>query len=299
MYRVSDTVGAPVVQGVVGLLNLGNTSFMNAVIQCLCQSPWLKDYFYNDYFIKDINICNPLGYNGDIVDEFAALIKLMFSNKYKVIGPYSFRNTITFYNPKYAGYQMHDTWEFMLFLIDGLHEELNLRYNKPYIESLTFDGSNEYNNNERKQKEIEFANKCYASHSLRNKRMIEDLFSMQIRSQNICPVCNKNVITFDISNCISLALPNIIEDTNNDKNKNKNTNNNNYNYNKKENSNQKNIDIDELFQLLIKKHTLNESDPWYCTQCKEFQLAEHKKDIWNLPNLLILHLNRFKYKYTR
>lgn len=34
---------------------------------------------------------------------------------------------------------------------------------------------------------------------------------------------------------------------------------------------------------------------WKCPNCKQYRDATKKIDIWKLPNLLIIHLKRFKY----
>ena len=46
--------------GLTGLLNLGNTCFMNSAIQCLVHTPEFARYFRDDYH-KEINWQNPLG----------------------------------------------------------------------------------------------------------------------------------------------------------------------------------------------------------------------------------------------
>lgn len=46
--------------GLTGLLNLGNTCYMNSAIQCLIHTLEFVSYFRNDYH-QDINWQNPLG----------------------------------------------------------------------------------------------------------------------------------------------------------------------------------------------------------------------------------------------
>lgn len=46
--------------GLTGLINLGNTCFMNSAIQCLVHTPEFARYFREDYH-QEINWHNPLG----------------------------------------------------------------------------------------------------------------------------------------------------------------------------------------------------------------------------------------------
>ena len=49
------------VPGICGLLNIGNTCFMNCGLQCLSHTPLLRSYFLSGRYAAEINRDNPLG----------------------------------------------------------------------------------------------------------------------------------------------------------------------------------------------------------------------------------------------
>ena len=62
-----------------------------------------------------------------MAEEFAVVVKALWSSQYRSIAPRDLRDTVTKYVPefrKHVGHH-HDSQEFLLFLLDGLHEDLN------------------------------------------------------------------------------------------------------------------------------------------------------------------------------
>lgn len=182
--------------GLTGLCNLGNTCFMNSAIQCLMHTPKLVDYFLGD-FRRDLNFENPLGLSGNLAIAFGDLLRKLWTPGSTPVAPRMFKSTISSFAPQFSGYNQHDAQEFLAFLLDGLHEDLNRVKSKPYIQAKDADG--------RHVEEV--ANEYWANHLSRNDSIIVDLCQGQYQSTLVCPVCKKMSITFDPFMYLSLPLP--------------------------------------------------------------------------------------------
>lgn len=117
--------------------------------------------------------------------------------------PRNFKNTIGKYGPSFSGYQQQDSQEFLLFLLDGLQEDLNRIHQKPYIEKP--DSTDEMVNDPVALKEM--ADRCWDIYKKRNDSVITDLFAGMYKSTVVCPVCDKVSIIFDPFNNLTLQLP--------------------------------------------------------------------------------------------
>ena len=119
-----------------GLINLGNTCFMNSVIQCLSNTPEMRDYFVKGHYLANINLQNPLGFEGKLAKCFCMILRKLWSGEYKSFSPRKLLEIVAKRSKYFSGNSQHDTHEFMSYLIDGLHEDLNRVREKPVTEPV-------------------------------------------------------------------------------------------------------------------------------------------------------------------
>lgn len=180
-------------EGLCGLWNIGNTCFMNSVIQCLSHTRELTNYLRNQPTAER-------GTNKDhkILAEYTKLIKDMWSGTTRSVNPSELKNAFSSKHRMYSGSAQQDAQEFLRFFIDALHGGLNVSVKREPI-----------------SKEIEdddMPNRVKSAmmwdwYSRVENSMIKDLFVGMLRSTLRCSHCNNASVTFDPFWDLSLPLP--------------------------------------------------------------------------------------------
>lgn len=122
---------------IYGLKNCGNTCFINAIVQCLCHTEQLAVYILRKGYEIDMrNIKNaithssnpspPIGFK--VTKAFVQIFQALWNNSSNTTSKllYDFKSIIGNLNRQYAGNEQNDAQEFLLFLINTIHDELNL-----------------------------------------------------------------------------------------------------------------------------------------------------------------------------
>eukprot|EP00347_Sterkiella_histriomuscorum_P008234 403345866 len=183
--------------GLVGLQNLGNTCFMNSVIQCLANTEPLVKYLVYGCYEDHINKRNTLGTRGRLASVFSDLLTEMYIGTNSYVAPWDVKNVISRRAIQFQGFAQHDSQEMLSFLLETLHEDLNDVSAKPYVEYKDFDG----------RKDDIISTEYWEGFKKREKSLFVDLFYGQLKSRVQCTVCNKISISFDPFNMLSVPIP--------------------------------------------------------------------------------------------
>ncbi|CAM4399555.1 unnamed protein product [Leuciscus chuanchicus] len=200
--------------GALGLKNHGNTCFMNAVVQCLSNTDMLTEYLGLERYKLDL--CHR-GMNGFIMDEngqhergevterLASLVRALWTFQYTPQLSAEFKMTVSKYGAQFRGNSQHDALEFLLWLLDRLHEDFNSSSTVPNGNNRSKStGKGQEGGDEKPISDT--LTPPQAQPDVRHS-FVQEHFQAQYKSSLTCPHCLKQSNTFDPFLCISLPIP--------------------------------------------------------------------------------------------
>jgi ubiquitin carboxyl-terminal hydrolase 8 len=190
---------------------------------------------------------------GEVTEEVARAI-IEMNKGHRSIGLHDLKTAFGKFNKTFRSSEQQDSHEFLTFLLDHMHEELNKGKKQPFKEQKN-DGI----------ADITAANIAWADYVRANDSIIVELFCGQQKSSVKCMACNKSSTTFDTFFVLSIPIPDSRIPG-------------------------KRYSLHECLDLYTAEEEIND---WGCANCKTNGKAKKKIDLWRLPPTLIIHFQRF------
>ena len=323
--------------GVVGLTNLGNTCYMNSVLQCLFNTPDFNTLSMDNdivrelypYIIKTVDEPDKKNYSVvlaktqlTITFQMYKLMKAIWSNQTKHIRPINFRNVFANKIDGFQSFEQQDCQEALLCILDTIHTELqkpvDIEYNfipeeyKKYIDIIE----------KKKLSDIECCGlemqypdiwellsikRTLDKHNGKTYSHISKLFQNVVSSTLQCPDCCYHTYNFDPSIILTIPIPNErkvnMEAVNEKMSKLPST----LPAEKLEQIRKHIImaecqsnkfTLNECFENLVQTEKLDEENKWHCPNCDLKVCAWKKFNIWIPSKVMIIQIKRFVHNIS-
>ncbi|XP_038623133.1 inactive ubiquitin carboxyl-terminal hydrolase 50 [Tachyglossus aculeatus] len=174
----------PRAPGVTGLRNLGNTCYMNAVLQCLASVTPLVDYFLSGKYVTALHQDR-----GEVATAFSYLLMDMWLGEADCVAPEVFRLAVGNRCPAFGKKSQQDAQEFLSFVLNALHEALRKPHRRRASEKVCRGG------------------KAGAAATAADSSIVTQLFEGQLSYHVVCLKCNSCSYKRETFTVLSLPVP--------------------------------------------------------------------------------------------
>ncbi|XP_047202919.1 ubiquitin carboxyl-terminal hydrolase 3 [Girardinichthys multiradiatus] len=271
LFKDNDGVAV----GATGLRNLGNTCFMNAILQSLSNIEQFSCYFKElpAVALRSGKTAGRRMYHtrsqGDnsvsLVEEFRKTLCSLWQGSQTAFSPDSLFYAIWKIMPSFRGFQQQDAHEFMRYLLDHLHRELQYSRN----------GASHPVSPQDAVRLSTTDSKCCINGT---SSVVTSIFGGILQNEVNCLICGTESRKFDPFLDLSLDIPS--------------------QFRQKRSKDQEPGPTCTLLNCLrsfTDLEELDETELYYCHKCKKRQKSTKKFWIQKLPKVLCLHLKRFHW----
>ncbi|XP_024858696.1 uncharacterized protein LOC112449962 [Kryptolebias marmoratus] len=171
--------------GVCGLDNLGNSCYLNAVLQCLSSTVPLVEHLLNPDTRRELTKCKCR-----VAEVFLRLLEKMWLGSSSICAAAEARSVLSSVLPQFNNYCQQDAQELLLHLLDLLHQDLREVARR------------QMNSNMKHQARKE-QNRTWSIEST----MVSLLFEGQLRYTTLCLRCERQAQNLQSFTVLSLPIP--------------------------------------------------------------------------------------------
>lgn len=250
-----------------GLVNFSVTCYMNATIQCLIATIPISQFFLDNKW-KDLTQKNWKGSNGIMPQIFANLVQALWVDDGTPVRPSSLRKFCARLNQEWGVDRQQDAKEFFDFIVDCLHEDLNVNWQRHPLDPLSTKQEIE-----RERLPIQVASKIeWDRYTHRESSYISERFAGQHASRLRCTTCRGTSTTYEAFYSISIEIPT------------------------PEAKKGRSWDINDCLRSYCKEERLSGDEVWKCPYCKCEREATKQITITRAPQFMVIHFKRFEMR---
>lgn len=169
-----------------GLRNIGNSCYLNSVIQCLLHCEPIRNYILNGKYKSEINSRSKT--RGKLMDSTCSLFRDLLSGQ--TGSPSSVKSAVSSISGSFRGMAQEDAQEFLRYFLEGLHEDVQRVTTKPRI-----------------TEEATSPRMAWSQYTSRENSTIVDLCVGQLRSSLTCDSCGYVSKVWDPFWDLSVPIP--------------------------------------------------------------------------------------------
>ena len=181
--------------GLTGLVNLGNRCYSSSIIQCLSNTLKLTDKFLTGKFTEGTHFKHAKRPEWILLQSYSSLISNIWDSN-QLLKPRTFIENFGKIHPKFMNNRQHDSHEFLLYLLDSLHNSISYEIN------VDIHGEIQTQRDQLMKDSLETWKINYSN----NYSFLVDLFHGMTRSHVKCNSCGKESNIFEPYTCLSLPV---------------------------------------------------------------------------------------------
>lgn len=245
----------PVAPTQPGLVNLGNTCYFNAVLQCLAHVPSLMQYLLGEGFVQD-KLCfvnqNPL--EMAFLSEFQNLVAAVTQSTARSIRPAELFKLLTLFHDQFNGGVQADAQECLTTILQILHNALKLNVKITIVNGAGTSASFDQLRKGFKQYQSHLSHDGYSA--------IDEMFGSQFESRLTCAACGHSWSSFDPYSLVPVEIaPKALT----------------------------------LYDCLDQFMAAEVLDDVQCDRCACKRQCTKQFKLWTLPKVMIIQLKRFDH----